>query len=69
MEDKFERLWKEAVISCSKSYYGIFLAGLRKTMKNFRYQNTVWDYELKDAENGRNSKEGTLLYVCTFFHV
>jgi hypothetical protein len=34
-----------------------------------RYLSTVWDYELKDAENGRNSKQGTLLYVCTFFYV
>jgi hypothetical protein len=37
MNDEFERIWNEAVMFCFKYYYGIFLAGLRKTVKTFRY--------------------------------
>jgi hypothetical protein len=31
--DKLERIWKEVVIAYLRYYPGIFLEGLRKTMK------------------------------------
>jgi hypothetical protein len=69
MNDKLERVWMESVMACYRRFSGICLAGLRKTMKNFRYVNVIWDNELKEAETGINSKQGTLLYICTFFAV
>jgi hypothetical protein len=34
MTDELEMSWKEIVVTYSRYYPGIFLVGLRKTMKN-----------------------------------
>jgi hypothetical protein len=33
MSNELERIWKEAVVACSRHYPGICLEGLKKIMK------------------------------------
>jgi hypothetical protein len=41
MNNEFEKIWKEAVVACSRYYPGICLEGLRKTAKTLS-QDSWW---------------------------
>jgi hypothetical protein len=41
MNDELEMIWKESAVGSSRDYIGIYLEGLRKTMKNLSLESHV----------------------------